>query len=84
MSIADRFITHRVENQPPPLAPYDAYATDVPLREALLREGGGWAEAEVAAYGAVTGGELMPLGVLANENKPRFRPFDRFGNRGDK
>ena len=83
MSIADRFTTHRVENQPPPLAPYDAYATDLPLREALHREGGGWAEANVAAFGAVAGGELMALGVLANENKPRFRPFDRGGHRID-
>ena len=40
MSTADRFRTHDVENQPPALAPYDAYATDVALREALAREGG--------------------------------------------
>ena len=37
MSIADRFRTHDVENQPPALAPYDMYTTDVPLREALAR-----------------------------------------------
>ena len=83
MSIADRFTTHNVENQPPPLAPYDAYATDLPLHEALHREGGGWAESDVAAYGQVTGGELMELGVLANENRPKFRPFDRYGHRAD-
>ncbi len=83
MSIADRFITHSVDNQPPPLAPYDAFATDRPLREALQREGGGWAEADVAAYGPIAGGELMELGVLANENKPKFRPFDRYGHRTD-
>ena len=29
-----RFRTHDVENQPPPLAPYDAWATDVALRKA--------------------------------------------------
>jgi putative acyl-CoA dehydrogenase len=83
MSIADRFRTHEVENQPPPLAPYDAYATDVPLREALQREGGAWAEDAVAAYGPIAGGELMALGVLANENKPRLRSFDRYGHRVD-
>jgi putative acyl-CoA dehydrogenase len=83
MSIADRFRTHEVENQPPPLAPYDAYATDVPLREALQREGGGWAEDAVATYGPIAGGELMGLGVLANENKPRLRSFDRYGHRVD-
>jgi putative acyl-CoA dehydrogenase len=81
--IADRFRTHDVENQPPPLAPYDAYATDVPLREALVREGGGWAEDQVAAYGVVTGGEEMVLAASANENRPKLRSFDRVGHRTD-
>ena len=49
MDPRERFRTHAVENQPPPLAPYDAFATDQPLREALVREGGDWALAEVAA-----------------------------------
>lgn len=83
MAIADRFSTHRVENQPPPLAPYDAYATDLPLREALQREGAAWAEPDVAAFGVVAGGELMQLGFVANVNKPTFRPFDRYGHRVD-
>jgi putative acyl-CoA dehydrogenase len=81
--VAQSFITHEVSNQSPPLAPYDTYATDLPLREALKREGGGWAEKEVAAFGPVTGGELMQLSFTANENKPKFRPFDRYGNRID-
>ncbi len=75
--------THDVTNQSPPLAPYDAYGTDLPLREALAREGGAWAEAEVAAYGAIVGGEAVSLAVLANENRPKLRAFDRFGNRTD-
>src|SRR2546423_2917193 len=83
MSVADKFRTHDVENQAPPLAPYDAYMTDVALREALHREGGGWAEESVAAYGPIAGGELMALGVLANENRPKLRTFDRYGNRID-
>jgi putative acyl-CoA dehydrogenase len=83
MPLADQFRTHRVENQPPPLAPYDAYATDLPLREALVREGGGWAEDQVAAYGAIAGSELMALGVAANAHKPVLRAFDRFGHRID-
>jgi len=81
--IAERFLTHRVENQPPPLPPYDAWLTDRPLRDALVREGGGWAEEQLAAFGPVVGGELMMLGVAANENKPRFVPFDRYGHRID-
>ncbi|MFI5257502.1 MAG: isovaleryl-CoA dehydrogenase [Gemmatimonadales bacterium] len=83
MTIADGFRTHDVENQPPPLAPYDAYATDLPLREALAREGGGWAEENVAAYGAITGGELMELGVEANAHRPVLRAFDPSGRRID-
>ncbi len=83
VSLADRFRTHTVENQPAPLAPYDAFATDVPLREALAREGGGWAEAEVAAYGVVIGGEAMPLAVAANAHRPELHTFDRFGHRID-
>ena len=81
--LAQRFRTHQVDNQPAPLAPYDAYATDLPLREALAREGGAWGEAELAAYGKLVGGELMEAGRLANENKPKFLPFDRYGNRID-
>ena len=83
MGIADRFTTHEVTNQPPPLAPYDAWATDLPLREGLQREGGGWAKNDVAAFGPIAGGELMQLGFRANENRPKFRPFDAYGNRVD-
>jgi putative acyl-CoA dehydrogenase len=83
MDLRDRFQTHAVENQPPPLAPYDAFATDLPLREALAREGGDWARTEIAAYGRLAGGELAMLGRLANENRPKLVSFDRFGHRLD-
>ncbi len=83
MDIRDRFRTHDVANQPPCLAPYDAWHSDRPLREALAREGGGWAHDEVAAYGKLAGGELMMLGRLANENRPRLVAYDRFGHRLD-
>ncbi|MBW8310602.1 MAG: DNA alkylation response protein, partial [Rhizobium sp.] len=79
----ERFSTHVVENQPPGLAPCDAWATDLPLREALGREGGGWAEAEIAAYGALAGGEMMEWGRLANEHRPCLQSFDRQGRRID-
>ncbi|WP_146910044.1 isovaleryl-CoA dehydrogenase [Arenimonas daejeonensis] len=83
MDLRERFLTHAVENQPPALAPYDAWNTDLPLREALAREGGGWAEAQVAEYGKFAGGELVELGRLANEHRPRFVPVDRYGHRLD-
>lgn len=80
-SAAD-FLTHEVQNQPPPLV-YDAWTTDAPLREAVAREGGAWAEAELAAYGALAGDELQALAITANENKPKLALFDRYGHRRD-
>ncbi len=80
---ANVFATHQETNLPVPLGAYDAYATDAPLREALMREGGGWGESAVAAFGPVVGGELMELGYVANENKPKLRLFDRYGRRLD-
>jgi putative acyl-CoA dehydrogenase len=80
---AARFQTHTVENQVPPLAPYDLWRSDVVLREAVAREGGGWAEAQLAAYGPVAGGELMELGFAANEHRPKLKAFDRYGHRID-
>ena len=79
----DRFATHDVENQAPPLAPYDLWATDRALREGVRPEGGGWGEAQLAAYGPVAGGELMELGFAANENRPKLKAFDRYGHRLD-
>ncbi len=83
MTLADRFQTHEVDNQAPLLLDYNAYLTDTALREAVQREGGGWAEAHLTEYGGVAGGELMRLGYPANENKPRLRAYDRYGHRID-
>jgi putative acyl-CoA dehydrogenase len=81
--VPGRFDTHAVENQPPPLNPYDAWATDVPLREAVAREGGDWAQAQLAAYGIAVGGAMAEWGRVANEQPPRLRAFDRYGARLD-
>ena len=83
MAIADQFLTHAVENQVPALSPYDAWATDLPLREALEREGGGWAAAAIAPSGPRVGGELWAAGFLANEHRPRLRTYDPRGHRID-
>lgn len=83
MSIADRYLTHAVENQAPPLQGYNSYLTDIALREAVAREGGGWADAHLAEFGAVTGGEMVVLGFAANENKPKLKTYDRYGHRID-
>ncbi len=83
MTVAERFITHSVDNQAPPLGRYNAYATDTALREAVHREGGGWAEGHLNEFGIVSGGELMELGYTANENKPKLKTYDRYGHRID-
>jgi putative acyl-CoA dehydrogenase len=75
--------THEVTNQPPPLAGYNAYEQDPALREALHREGGGWGEDRLRAFGAVAGGELLEVGFQANENPPQAKFFDRYGRRMD-
>ena len=44
--------THRVANQPPPLVDYNLFGTDPSLREALAREGAGWAAEQADRFGA--------------------------------
>jgi len=83
MSNAASFVTHDVTNQVPPIGHYNSYASDRALRDAVHREGGGWAEAQLVAFGTVAGGELMDLGYTANENPPKLRSFDRYGHRLD-
>jgi putative acyl-CoA dehydrogenase len=76
--------THEVFNQSAPLGDYNVFAADRVLAEALEREGGGWAADRARALGAVCGRpEVIELGRLANENPPRLRTHDRFGNRID-
>jgi putative acyl-CoA dehydrogenase len=78
------FATHAVANQAPPLVDYNVYEADRVLVEAVRREGADWDEGRIAAVGALAGSErLQPLGVQANENPPRLRTHDRYGNRID-
>jgi putative acyl-CoA dehydrogenase len=75
--------THEVFNQVPPLEGANLYRLDLPLQEWTRRFEGGWAEAQLDAYGALAGGPLMAAGFLANENKPVFKSHDRYGHRID-
>jgi putative acyl-CoA dehydrogenase len=77
------FQTHVVENQVPPLVDWDAYRRDAALTEAVAREGAGWADAELGAYGQRVGGELQALGFEANRQRPQLRTHDRYGHRVD-
>ena len=71
-------------NQPPPLAGYNMFVTDRVLREAVVREGAGWAWAELEEYGRKAGSaEAIEWGVLANEYPPVLQTHDRYGRRRD-
>jgi putative acyl-CoA dehydrogenase len=76
--------THEVSNQPPPLTNYNVFIADTALVEAVRREGAEWDEARISALGELAGSEhLRTLGAQANENPPKLRTHDRFGNRVD-
>ena len=76
--------THQVENQPPALRDTNLYQQDVALREAVAREGAAWADAELQAFGKLTGSAAMiELGFQANENKPVLYTHDNYGHRID-
>ncbi|HET9591613.1 MAG TPA: acyl-CoA dehydrogenase family protein [Solirubrobacterales bacterium] len=79
-----RFGNHEVANQPPPLVDYNVYAADRVLVEAVKREGADWDEGRISAVGELAGSErLQTLGAQANENPPRLKTHDRYGNRVD-
>src|SRR5215204_3200284 len=76
--------THDVLNQPPPLAPYNAFEVDLPLREALDREGGGWGVDRLRDIGELAGSpEALEHAERAERNEPVLRTHDRYGNRID-
>src|SRR3989440_4319916 len=76
--------THRGLPQPPPLQDYDPLALDQALAQALRGEGAAWATPEIGAFARATAAkEMLTLGFQANENPPRLRTHDRFGNRVD-
>lgn len=75
---------HEVTNTPPVLASHNAYDADPALREALHREGAGWAEGRARRLGAVVGDlATQHKARLANRSTPEFRPFDSYGRRVD-
>jgi putative acyl-CoA dehydrogenase len=76
--------THEVSNQPVPLEGHNAFLADRPLREAMHREGGGWADERAIAIGALAGSaQAIRWGFEANEHEPVLRTHDRYGHRID-
>ena len=78
------FGNHEVANQPPPLVDYNVFEADTVLGEAVRREGAEWDLERITAVGEYAGSaDAQELGRLANENGPKLKTHDRFGNRVD-
>ena len=76
--------THDVTNQVPEFPSLDLFSGDVPMQEAVAREGAGWASARLHALGTELGTPAsFHLGHLANKHEPELHTFDRFGHRID-
>jgi putative acyl-CoA dehydrogenase len=76
--------THDVLNQPPPIVPYDVFAADLALSEALEREGGGWGIDRLRDTGQLAGSvEALEHSERSERNEPVLRTHDRYGNRID-
>ena len=80
----NRFDTHEVFNQALPFGDVNLFLCDAALREALEREGAGWAGPDMARLGARLGAAaLQETARLANEFPPRLLSVDRAGRRVD-
>ncbi len=75
---------HEVFNQPAPLAGYNLFETNRPLRDALKFNAPSLDTASLAALGATLGtGDMQTHARLANINAPVLHTHDRFGRRTD-
>jgi putative acyl-CoA dehydrogenase len=76
--------THDVLNQAPPIAPYNVFEADLPMQEALEREGGGWGVDRLRDTGELAGSpETLEHSERCERNEPQLRTHDRYGNRVD-
>ena len=76
--------THDVLNQAAPLAPYNVFEADQPLREALEREGGAWGVDRLRDTGELAGSlEAIEHSERCERNEPILRTHDRYGRRID-
>jgi len=76
--------THEVLNQSTPFVDRNLFGVDPALREAVTRNGAGWADAQLTELGARLGSaEVAEWARLANVFAPQLRNFDRSGRRID-
>jgi len=79
-----QFETHDVFNQPPPFEDVNLFTSDVALQAAVAAAGGEMHAERLSAFGARTGSaETAAWAMQANENSPRLKAFDRYGQRID-
>ena len=86
MSVTERpsLDTHEVQNQAPPIQPYNVFEADTALREAIEREGGAWGVDRLRDAGELAGSaEARDHADRCERNEPVLRTHDRYGNRID-
>lgn len=82
--MSERFATHDVTNQVPPLTDVNLFASDAALTDAVTREGAAGSTRTLNAFGLTTGSEeSRELAILANRHVPDLVTFDRNGRRLD-
>jgi putative acyl-CoA dehydrogenase len=76
--------THDVSNQAAPFEDVNLFTSDVALQAAVAAAGGETHAQRLSAFGARTGSaETAAWAMQANENSPRLKVFDRYGQRID-
>ena len=81
---SNQFHTHLVINQSHDMSNVNLFNSDIPLQEAVQREGAGWASDELSALGSALGSdEYKWHGEQANKNPPILKQFNRYGQRID-
>src|SRR2546423_15710242 len=72
--------THEAFNQVPPLEGVDVYSSNLPLVEAVEREGAGWIGERASELGRFGGGESpRSRGLLATGTRPVPSTHERMG-----
>src|ERR1700742_1172218 len=76
--------THEVDNQAPPLADYNLFASDVALSAALERDGAAWHRDALLRHGAaLSTPQTLALAELANRHTPELFTHSPRGERID-
>ena len=76
--------THSVTNQPRPLEDVNVFKADKPLQSAVSAFGGERHKSRLTEFGEKCGAaETLNWARQANENPPKLRSFDRYGQRLD-